>query len=638
MSKFTFTHFLFSLLVLSFSVFSCKKDIDFDPGQPVIEEIPEQLTFMDESAGADSRMNIINEAIVLNDTTLGRDQCQQYAAWSRVAEVTTLHHNGSRLSTTHIAISGDLALVSYHLRGPVHYGAVEVIDLKNPNKPKIRSQAFFSKADVNSIEIEKNPSGNVTRVWVALSDKKNGAVLGELRLKNKKFQNYYAQAKLTYALPAGAVSSNANDIVEAGNYLYVTAGRSKGGVFCLNKSDLSMVGFKSFAFAKGVAANGSTPNNTVAAIQTQGTPAIYTDLVGSRDFNNSFSISPISHQNVDDPLGGKTSAAFTGNGSSYLMTTAGKDGVKGYDVTTGQLVFTTPEKMLRHGNANGLAIDDEYLYVACGADGLAIFPMLSNGLPDDASTFIWDLDEPEASANFVAGNNGWVFIAKGEGGFKILKKPTPGDCLAVCSYNNQGVPDCLANNVTVCSSLTGRLNASLPLNASLLSLHPEYFTTGQKEILLKEDATLKITFVEENTSLKNSVGYYFYHEDCPPATPEELIGMVSFFNFSAKGSGGQLEKGHTVKLPGQFKAGTRIGFFFIRNGWNGGHQIFYSNPDFNNNGQHRGLLFYDSQCGDIIGAMQANPPASNNADFRDIIFKITPDSPSAFDAHDFPAL
>lgn len=641
MKNISFTHLTYLFFGIGLFVFSCKKDVDFEPTEDTTaQEIAEHVTFLEETPEADARMVIVNEAVVLNDTTLERSACQKYGAWSRVADVTTLTHSSGNLSTTHIAISGDLALVSYHKRGSVNYGAVEVIDLKDPNSPKIRSQAFFSNADVNSIAVEQNPSGNTTKVWVALGDNKNGAMLGELSLKNKKFENnYYRTVKLAYELEGTTISSNANDITEAGDYLYVTAGRSNGGVLVLNKADLSVAGYKQFANAKGVAVNGGVANEaTVAAIQTDGTPGIHTDLVGSFSFNNFFPIDAITHQNVEDPQGGKTTAAFTGEGSPYLMTTSGKNGVKGYDISNGQLVFSSPEKMIEFGNANGLTIDDQFMYVACGAEGLAIFPLLQNGLPDEESTFIWDLEEPEASANYVAARNGWVFVAKGEGGFKILKKPSPGDCLSVCAYDNDGVPACLSNNVTVCSSLPARLEAAMPLGVELEGLHPEYFTSGSSEIKLIEDATLKLTFVEENTSLESSLGYYFYHEECPPESAEELIGMVSFVNFSAKNSGGELEPGHTVKLPGKFKAGTRIGFFFLRNGWNGGHQIYYSNHEFHSNKNYQGLLFYDAECGDIIGAFQGNPTPSNDADFRDMIFKVTLSSPTAIDEHDYLSL
>ncbi|MEO1261646.1 MAG: DUF4114 domain-containing protein [Bacteroidota bacterium] len=631
MKNISYSPLFYLFLAVIFIATSCQKDVAFEPEEEVDPPAPETITFLEENVEADARMVLVNEAIVLGDTSLGRDDCEKYAAWSRIAEVTTLQLGNNRLSTTHVAMQGDLALVSYHLRGATHYGAVEVIDLIDPTKPKIKSQAFFSQADINSIEVESNPSDNTIKIWVAMSDKKDGAVLGELKIKNKRFQNYFKKVKLAYELPGGTIASNANDIKEVGEYLYVTAGRSNGGVFCINKEDLSVIGFKQFPNAKGVASDGVT----VAAIQTQGTPSVHMETVGATSFSSTFPIDAISHQNVEDHKGGKTTAVFSGD---YLMLTTGLNGVKGYDINSGQQVYATPEKMIAYGNANGLTTDDQYLYVACGADGLAIFPLTQNGIPDDASAFVWDLDEPEASANYVASSDGWIFIAKGEGGFKILKTPTPGDCLPVCGFDNNGVPSCLSNNVTLCSSLSARIDAALPLGAEAQALHPEYFSAGINEIQLKEDATLKLTFVEENTSLENSLGYYFYHPDCPPSSVDELTGMLVFPNFSAQGSGGNMTPGQTVTLPGKFKAGTHIGFFLMRNGWNGGHQLYYSNQLFNSNQNRQGLLFYDNECGDIIGAFQGNPTPSNDADFRDMVFKVTPSSQSAINDREYQSL
>ena len=639
MNTTSLTRYIAFVLGIAFLTFSCKKDrpIIEEPTDPtIVEDIAQHLQFFDEPTEADERVHLINEPIILKDTSLDRSECQSYAAWAHVAEVVTLKHAGTKLSTTHVAIAGDLALVSYHQRGDVHYGALEVIDLKNPNNPKIKSQAFFVNADVNAIAVEANPAGNETRVWVALSDKTNGAVLGELILKNKKFKkNNYRQVKLTYKL-AGAVSSSANYIAEAGDYLYVTSGRSNGGVFCLNKDALTLVGLKQFTNGKGVAVNGSVANSsTVAAIQSYTNPQIMTDLVGHAGFASSFAIGPVTHKNVGDELGGKISVAFAATDSPYLMMTSGKNGVIGYDVTTGETVFTSPEKMLGSGNSNGISIDDRFMYVANGADGLAIFPMAENGLPDGTSTFLWDMNEPEASANFVASNGSWLFVAKGEGGFKILKTPNPGDCLPSCSSNGQGVPDCLMNDDAPCATIQQKIAAALPLEQEAEDLHPEYFTGGASEILLQEETQIEVVFIEENTNLKNQMGYYFYDAECPPESPDELIALLLFQNFSADGSGGGLVQGNRMSLPGNFKAGTKIGFFLIRNGWNGGHQIFFTNPAFNNNNNKRGLLMYDADCNTLVGAMQANALPSFDADFRDMVFEIKFTTEGAYDPHDF---
>ena len=47
------------------------------------------------------------------------------------------------------------------------------------------------------------------------------------------------------------------------------------------------------------------------------------------------------------------------------------------------------------------------------------------------------------------------------------------------------------------------------------------------------------------------------------------------------------------------------------------------------------LLFSDSECGDIIGAVQSNLIPSTDADYRDGTFKITPSNPNAIDTDDY---
>lgn len=630
-----------SLILPVFLLVSCQKDKEpFSdptiPGQPDPSfNIADYVRFEEGTSLDDARISLVHESILLSDTTLERSPCQKYAAWTKVAEVASIEYQGDAMSTTFVALSDKVAVISYHVAGPTHYGVLETIDLASPNNPSIKSKAFFMQADVNAVVLEKEPAGNEQKVWVALSDGKDGAVLGELILKNKKFQNNYRQIKLAYELD-GSISASANAIAEAGNYLYVTAGRSNGGVFCIDKTTFTVVGVKQFANAKGVAVNGGiTGESAVCALQTYGEPRMRIGQVGFSDFPVSFPIAPITHQSVEDELGGKIAMAFAGEGSNLVFFTSGKNGIKGYDISTGTLVFETPSKMLSFGNANGLSFDDHFMYVANGAEGLAVFPLDEFGIPDPASTFIWDLDEPVASANFVATDQEWTFIAKGAGGFKILKKPSPADYVTTCGYDNDGVPHCLSNDVTVCSSLSDRLDTALPVGEEAQDLHPEYFSTGASEILLQANTKLRITFIGEHTERQNSIGYYFYSDDCPPSSASELNGMIAFMNFSESGSGGKLETGQTLKLPGQIKAGTRIGFFLVKDGWDNGSDIYYTNPAFNSDGKKHGLLFYDSECGDIIVAFHDDKLPKNDADFRDVVFKITPDFQVAFPIVDF---
>lgn len=637
MKNWSYTKILSILLGLSVLVYSCKKEPDLLPAdETIVQNMHEHLQMLELQEGIPERLEVVNLPVILTETDFGRDECPKESLWAHVAEIPTLTYAGKNLSATHVAISGNIALVSYHMRGNDHRGAVEVVDLADAKKPKVTSQIIFLQADVNAIAIEEGSANGSQKVWLAMSDAKNGAVLGELSLKNKKFENnYYRNVKLAYKI-SGGISSSVNSIAQSNDLLYVTAGRSNGGVFTLNKSDLSLVGVKQFPNAKGVAVGTSK----IACLQTSDNDAnLFVENVGGHVFETNIPLSKFSHQNVEDLQGGKVSLSFSNDGNTLFLA-AGATGLRAVDMSSGLEVFVSPDKMLESGNTNGVSHDDQYVYAANGADGLAIFAYDQNGLPDPSHVFVWDLNEQGASTNFVESNGDWVFVAKGEGGFKILKKPTPADVLTLCSFDNTGKPSCLQADQVVCTGIVAAMNAKLPVNGNVKIQYPQYLTTGSSEILLTEDAEISLTFLEENSNHTHAVGYYAYPADCPPSTKAELVGLVAFPNSSRQGSGGSLVSGNTIKLHNGFKANTMIGFFLVPKGWDGskvksGQNLLYTNKIFNSNPHKQGLIFYEDGCDAIVVAFDQESAPSANADYRDVVMKVNISSPTAVDTHDF---
>ncbi len=621
-------------LGVALTAFSCQKDTTVEPtDKTVVQNVEEHLEFLQMEEGIPDRLALVNLPVVLTETDFGRSACPKEAIWAHVGEIATLNHAGKNLSATHVAISGNLALVSYHLRGEEHLGAVEVVDLSNPIAPKITSQIIFLQADVNAIAIEEsNTIGGAKKVWVAMSDAKNGAVVGELSLNGKKFESStYRNIKLAYNI-SGQISPAANAIAQSDDLLYVTAGRSNGGVFAINKSDLSLAGVKQFPNAKGVAVSDSK----VACLQAADDNAtLFLDKPGAFSFEDKYSISKFEHQNVDNLYGGKAALNFSADGN-ILYVAAGATGVRAIDINSGKEVFESPAEMLVSGNSNGVSSDDQYVYAANGADGLAIFTFGTDGLPDPSHVFLWDLDEKNASANFVASNGDWIFVAKGQGGFKILKKPSPADVLSLCAFDGKGKPNCLVADQPICEKLLPELNAKLPINGNINAQNANYLTKGESEILLTEDTEIMLTFLEENTNQTHAVGYYAYPADCPPSNAADLVGLIAFPNFSKSGSDGSLVPGSTVKLHNSFKANTKIGFFLVPKGWDGskvkaGQNLFYTNKAFSQNSRKQGLIIYEDSCDAIVVAFEQSPSNSSQADFREAVMQVHISSPTAVD-------
>ncbi|MEL6651911.1 MAG: DUF4114 domain-containing protein, partial [Bacteroidota bacterium] len=155
------------------------------------------------------------------------------------------------------------------------------------------------------------------------------------------------------------------------------------------------------------------------------------------------------------------------------------------------------------------------------------------------------------------------------------------------TYNSQGLPDYLVGKDPISQDFLEMVHKALPERAPVPQYNPDYLERKyDRDIKLKENAEVWVSFVAEGAGYKNVLGFYVYDTIAPPTTPPAKEDITIIFpNVSAKYSGGELEAGHKVKL-GDFRAGQGIGWVLMANGWkNGtvteGNWTLFSNPDFN---------------------------------------------------------
>lgn len=645
------TSVLWAFACLVILAASCKKEVTADFHEP---DVPKDIPLFNNASQID-RVQKANEILIWQSDGLkdslrtsqiddrdGEANPNDDIFWLHVADVLPLVYQGELLSATHVAVKNNYAFVSYHLRGEAHKGAIEVVDLTDPENPVVVGQSFFNNADVNAIEVDETSSGSEIRVWVALSDFKKGAVLGELVTQNGSFsENQYAEVNLSNFIESG-VTSSANSIKHAGDYLYVTSGKSKGGIFKINVNDLQVEGVTEFPEAKYVTTNGSLEDiSTVVTLQAGTTSLLRTDVVGNHKFSAAAQIGAIEHQNVDAANSGKSTIHFESPGSDRLYVAMGTSGLKAFNTANGlSEIWAAPSNMLTAGNCNGISSDHEFLYAANGADGLAVFQLLENEDPN--LVFTWDLEDQVASANFVLASDDFVFVAKGQGGLKILKRPGAGDLLPLSDYDGNGTPKNLSADLPVCGELLSNLfTDALPEQVDATVAHPEFFNQNVVENLyLSQGADVYLTFLHEGAGYKNTLGYYYYDADNPPASEEDLVKIIVFPNASASGSGGDLKPGNTMELLGSFSENTVIGFFLIADGWQNGLTeglgFLFSDPQFND-GKVQSLIFYDQECDASVIAFEDIDIANGGCDkdYNDAVFMITTTPQAAVDVSTF---
>jgi len=639
---------MITILILGL-LFSCQEKSYDEEIEIIGEDDSTPYTISNDAYQLSNRITYINRTATIEPVVSGLsgrnssanvNGAQELYYWEHVAEVAPLVVEGRTLSATHITLADSKAYVSYHKQGNEHVGALEIIDLSNANFPSIISQASFLNADINAVASDFEGNVASRKLWLAMSDSRHGAQLIEIESIGGLLSENYKRVNLSNIIEGSGVSASANGVAATSNFLYVTSGKTHGGTVVLNKQSLKGVSSESYSDAKYVSVNGVGNNSKVVSLVTGDNAAIKVGKVGSEINTTTYNVGSIFHQNVLETYRGKSTMEFSPINNNYLYIAKGKDGIALVDTDNGSTMTESKGTMLVVGNTNAVSTDTDYVYAANGSDGISISPHPNSG-ENIEPIFYWDLAQEDASANFIIADGEWVFVAKGGGGFKILRKRKKDEYKTITTYNNNGKPDGLEEDKDVCSSLLPNIYANvLPERQNAMTVHPEYFSNPIKNLVVTDETELYLTFIDEGAGFKNVLGYYTYEEGNKPSLEEQLDKVVIFPNASAQGSGGELVRGNTMRLLGTFEPGTVISFFVIANGWRNG-QITdglysqHTDIDYNMSGRQQSLIFYDATCNSTVIAFEDITVPNGDNDFNDAIFEITASNPNALNTSSF---
>lgn len=412
--------YLLLLVVLFIGITACNKQENINSNIDVISD--DSFVINNNSEELNTRMTIVNKDVVFTDNfkLAIPGYCGSFY-WYYVAEVAAPIFDGEPLSATDVRILGDRAYVTYHRQGDTHAGGIEVIDISDPEYPAILSYIEFNDVDINTLAVDDMGTEAERRIFLAGSSLNKGAVLRQVITNNGFLSPNIFDVSLSNAFTDGSISASANGITLSNEYIYMTAGNSVGGTFQLNRESLDIVSSEAYPEAKGVALNGSNDGDYQVTLIGGDNGKLNVYRVGTdRTLVRSLDIGPVVHQNVAEPYFGKATLAMR-QGELVAFVAVNSGGMKAFNIETGALVYTSPADMLTTGNTHGLAVDDKSVYLANSDDGLFI-GCIPEGGGEIFRVGRWDLDEVGASANMVQTNGEWVFVAKGGGGLKILRK------------------------------------------------------------------------------------------------------------------------------------------------------------------------------------------------------------------------
>lgn len=234
--------------------------------------------------------------------------------------------------------------------------------------------------------------------------------------------------------------------------------------------------------------------------------------------------------------------------------------------------------------------------------------------------------------------------------------------LATRGWNHVGFPDYLTAPEYVSSNFLRRFQAAVPYKTPV---NPAYLNTDiPRDIHLNlqanQTANVSITFMFATSWNNNTLGYYWYPTNNPPASKTAIVNKGYIFPSTSRStipnySG--LVAGQTVKLvgpnaDGSFPPNTSIGFYLISAGFspktpgtpgaiNTTKTTYFSNKEFNNVGslnmagqKQRLVTLYDQATNKIVWSFEDG----TDADFSDVAFfaSWTPDE--AIDKTKYPPL
>ncbi len=329
------------------------------------------------------------------------------------------------ISATCIQFAGDKAYVSWHEYGAGNgnaigegngiYGCVEVVENTGEGF-KLLAYAEDPATDYNHLIVDGNR-------LLTVGHNAKSAVVGEIALNGGTFAQG-AALKFT-TLKGNRVphkdnpefyGGDGNCIVRNGSYFSVA---SYGGLHTLN-NDLSRMNRDAGAVpTTGSAKHLSLVNGKMLELnlsaREKGAVSSPAELRLYDASDYTWSNPTVIASNLEiTPVDGKNTIAIDNEGAMYVC--LGKGGVKKFVGTSlaGEITSGSP--------ANGLAVDEKYLYVAFGK-GLYIYD--KNDLTKVVCKYTHmgkgKYENKEASCNYVAVNGDLIYLAYGVDGYDVLR-------------------------------------------------------------------------------------------------------------------------------------------------------------------------------------------------------------------------
>ncbi|WP_149207450.1 LVIVD repeat-containing protein [Flavobacterium johnsoniae] len=403
--------YLFSFLALSLLI-SCDDNNDNKNDQSL-----DSITITSDQNTLNQRLDYTNSGVIAieNGSLTGKAAENTVTSFPlvQIAEIKPpVDANGKTLQASHVTVNGNYAYVSYITRGDVYSGAIDVIDVSDPYKPKLVTSALIPNTDITSLTYS-----NGSLIIGAAKDVDKDQLLGSNPAV--VFNMPLSSGLLTDKLTTNYLESRVTTDVAANTSNYFAVTGDNGSLFKISTSTKAVTGKTAMADLRSIAL---TSDKVVTLSGTKGVN-IYnqTTLALQKSFTTSTDVS-----------GAKRTMDIDG---TKLLVSEGPNGLGVYDINTGSKLQTIAISAAGEDNVtNAVSVNDGYAFLANGALGLNVYQ------PGTQYSLLGSVGIA-GSSNYVKSSGNYIYVASGTGGLKIIKMEKPNTTFASClTYGlyNQG--------------------------------------------------------------------------------------------------------------------------------------------------------------------------------------------------------
>ena len=315
----------------------------------------------------------------------------------------SFNDGGENLTATHVHVVDSYAYVSYNTVEDGYAGAIDIINVSDPHKPRVTSRLYYLNADINSLKYE---NGYVYVVGGVDSEK-------SVRATSNSFVARIPASGGRFNIGAGIIYGfqqgfNGNDIAITDSWVLATSGKD-GTLTAYNKSTLAIINELPLADLRSVAIN----NDDIALLDaSQGVVIVDQNLLIKREIA------------IDSDFGASSKRTLGFSGGKIVVA-EGSKGAGIYNSSTGSLIEHIAIPIDPEGVAEGdkvtnaVAINQEALLMANGGAGLCLSEDQGN------NTDLIGVIALDGSINYVASRDDYIFAASGKKGLQIIKLNRP---------------------------------------------------------------------------------------------------------------------------------------------------------------------------------------------------------------------